>query len=455
MIAARKSVKSLKLSPLRKGRSTNSLGNGNEDDAKGHVLPSAISHSYELLPRQIGGGGFSSVYLAIKRKQEESMKVKLSWRQKAVPSMKLREATFYAVKICQLAKENVAKENERLESSIYPPINVSNIAALTKEVMVMRELRSCENVVTLHEAFVLKPKRECWIVTEALAMDLLKIEETGLLAEERFENARRSILQKVAQGLAFMKKKRYIHADVKQMNVLLSMDGEVKLCDFGTAIKVPKGTRSLIACGDEGGTGPFKAPELLVKGLTFDYGVDVWAFGMLMVTTYEFGETLFGHQRTNESNKFGLEQWKLWNFHHLAYFSMFLGNFTCSPREIQAVRDVVAKETGSKEGRANIEMGSLERGYDEELYYRNLAYSRLLRQCLVPNVGDSPLGDPSSRPLNLTRATIEEVLQAEYFTQSQMTKLEKQTEVAAVVHEVSRLRGSNHMNSQGKLNPTL
>jgi serine/threonine-protein kinase CLA4 len=44
------------------------------------------------------------------------------------------------------------------------------------------------------------------------------------------------VLLKTLQGLAFLHDRHVIHRDIKSDNILINMDGEVRLADFGYAV---------------------------------------------------------------------------------------------------------------------------------------------------------------------------------------------------------------------------
>jgi len=76
---------------------------------------------------------------------------------------------------------------------------------------------------------------------------------------------------------------RIVHRDIKATNVLLSERGEVKLADFGLAVRLPEGDALLTSvCG----THDYLAPEMIRcgHGEVEGYGapVDLWGVGLLL-----------------------------------------------------------------------------------------------------------------------------------------------------------------------------
>ena len=78
-----------------------------------------------------------------------------------------------------------------------------------------------------------------------------------------------------------MAMKGVAHRDMKPENVVVNIDGYVKIIDFGLATLIPKGKKARTVCG----TRYYYAPEMIQKkGYTTK--VDVWAFGVILYEMY-------------------------------------------------------------------------------------------------------------------------------------------------------------------------
>lgn len=67
-----------------------------------------------------------------------------------------------------------------------------------------------------------------------------------------------------------------VHRDIKPENIMISMDGEIKLIDFGLS-KRQDGNNKLKTIA---GTPYYMAPEVL-NGV-YDSKVDIWSLGVLL-----------------------------------------------------------------------------------------------------------------------------------------------------------------------------
>ncbi|NXN12946.1 PAK3 kinase, partial [Indicator maculatus] len=79
------------------------------------------------------------------------------------------------------------------------------------------------------------------------------------------------------QGLDFLHSNGIIHRDIKSCNILLGMDGSVKLAQI-----TPEQDKRMTYCG----TLHWMAPEM-VKEEPYGPKVDIWSFG---ITTIEMAE---------------------------------------------------------------------------------------------------------------------------------------------------------------------
>jgi hypothetical protein len=82
----------------------------------------------------------------------------------------------------------------------------------------------------------------------------------------------------VARGLRFLHSRQILHRDLKSLNVLLSEDGQARICDFGFSRKLTSGKRMT----NQIGTSQWMAPELLIGNSAYDGAVDVYAYGILL-----------------------------------------------------------------------------------------------------------------------------------------------------------------------------
>jgi serine/threonine protein kinase len=71
--------------------------------------------------------------------------------------------------------------------------------------------------------------------------------------------------------------KSIIYRDLKPENVLVEVDGYLKLTDFGLAKKAKRKDLNQTFCG----TASYLAPEILTRQ-GHDYTVDIWCLGTLL-----------------------------------------------------------------------------------------------------------------------------------------------------------------------------
>lgn len=98
-------------------------------------------------------------------------------------------------------------------------------------------------------------------------------------AEHFSEKRTAKYILEVAKALDYCHEKHVIHRDIKPENLLLGMDDEIKLVDFGWAIHCPSidQRRRQTMCG----TIDYIPPEM-IKREGYDPSVDIWALGILM-----------------------------------------------------------------------------------------------------------------------------------------------------------------------------
>lgn len=89
------------------------------------------------------------------------------------------------------------------------------------------------------------------------------------------DNITKQITYQTLNGVAYCHAQGCLHRDIKPENILLTAQGQVKLCDFGFARMLSPGENYT----DYVATRWYRAPELLVGDVQYGTPVDVWAIG--------------------------------------------------------------------------------------------------------------------------------------------------------------------------------
>lgn len=97
------------------------------------------------------------------------------------------------------------------------------------------------------------------------------------------------ILREAAKGLVELHKQNFVHRDVRGSNILLTTEGEVKLCDFGLTKSTGSASGKRSTCI---GSPCWMAPEMFGNSARKDEElngnrIDVWALG---ITAIEIGD---------------------------------------------------------------------------------------------------------------------------------------------------------------------
>ncbi|KAH9841603.1 uncharacterized protein C8Q71DRAFT_339837 [Rhodofomes roseus] len=106
--------------------------------------------------------------------------------------------------------------------------------------------------------------------------DFLRARRPPVLSEDEL----RGILKNLVDALAYLRRQRILHGDIKPGNILLTDDLRAKLSGFDHAIQLPTMTSTVSTFRKPNA---YSAPEV-VSGTAYGFSIDVWALGCLVLT---------------------------------------------------------------------------------------------------------------------------------------------------------------------------
>ncbi|KAJ8044669.1 Cyclin-dependent kinase-like 1 [Holothuria leucospilota] len=181
---------------------------------------------------------------------------------------KIGEGSYGVVFKCRNRDTNAIVAIKRFVESEDDPL-IKKIAL--REIRMLKQLKHT-NLVNLLEVF--RRKRKLHLVFEYCDRTVLNELDNNPRGVK--DSVTKKIIYQTLQAVSFCHQHNCIHRDVKPENILITKDGQVKLCDFGFA-------RILTGPGDEYtdyvATRWYRAPELLVGDTKYGPPVDVWAIG--------------------------------------------------------------------------------------------------------------------------------------------------------------------------------
>ncbi|KAB0791595.1 hypothetical protein PPYR_03395 [Photinus pyralis] len=143
-----------------------------------------------------------------------------------------------------------------------------------REISLLQELRH-PNIVALDD-FVMDEAR-IYLIFEFLSMDLKKYLDK--LQNDLMEpKLVQSYLYQINEAILFCHQRRVLHRDLKPQNLLIGVDGSIKVADFGLGrafgVPVRVYTHEVVTLW-------YRAPEILLGSARYSCPIDVWSLGCI------------------------------------------------------------------------------------------------------------------------------------------------------------------------------
>lgn len=135
-------------------------------------------------------------------------------------------------------------------------------------------LRQCDhpNIVKYLSAY--RVNNEIWLIMEFLEGGTLSDAVKGF----KFKEPQIAfVAQEMLKALSYLHSKNYAHRDLKSSNVMMTVQGQIKLIDFGLCVDTSKGAlRHMVGS-------PLWMPCEMIRGRSHTMSCDMWSFAVCML----------------------------------------------------------------------------------------------------------------------------------------------------------------------------
>ena len=153
-------------------------------------------------------------------------------------------------------------------------INERHKAKIQLETSIMKSLSSSNYIVKIYETYQTK-KHFCIVMEYICAGDLLSyIKKRSKLNE----SIAKFIFKQIILSLQYIHSKNIVHRDIKLDNILIDLNNNIKICDFGVSKKISNNDKMFEQCG----TPAYIAPEILKDKGYEGFSVDIWSCGVVL-----------------------------------------------------------------------------------------------------------------------------------------------------------------------------
>eukprot|EP01062_Namystynia_karyoxenos_P045093 TRINITY_DN3341_c0_g1_i1.p1 TRINITY_DN3341_c0_g1~~TRINITY_DN3341_c0_g1_i1.p1 ORF type:complete len:399 (+),score=165.29 TRINITY_DN3341_c0_g1_i1:91-1287(+) len=206
----------------------------------------------------------------------------------------------------------VLKGNDRKDIVEGKPVECA-VKKVSKEIFtdmtlakrILREIKLLahfdnENIVSLRNLITPQTPefKEFFIVMDLMETDLKSVFKSG----QKMTNAHvQYFLYQILRAMKFIHAAQVIHRDLTPANILVNINCDLKVCDFGLARDAPGDDEQYMT--DYVTMRWYRAPELVMESKVYTSAVDVWGIGAIMSEMFGSKPLFPGKDRVNQLDK--------------------------------------------------------------------------------------------------------------------------------------------------------